>query len=108
MRDDRQRCRDMLEAIRKIEENSKGVSEGHADEMLQVWVINHLQIIGEAAFKVSEAFKKEHPQVAWSKIIGTRHILVHGYFQTDSRLLWLTVVEDLPVLKEQLAVILSK
>ncbi len=50
MRDDHQRCMDMLEAIRKIEEKSAGIDEGQADEMLQVWVIHHLQIIGEAAF----------------------------------------------------------
>ncbi len=108
MRDDRQRCQDMLDAIQKIEEKSAGISEGQADEMLQVWVIHHLQIIGEAAFKVSEEFKKVNDEIAWSKIIGTRHILVHGYFQTDVKLLWQTVKEDLPVLKSQLEGILSK
>ncbi len=75
--------------------------------MLQVWVIHHLQIIGEAAFKTSEEFKKQNCQIAWSKIIGTRHILVHGFFQTDTKLLWRTVKEDLPVLKEQLLSIIS-
>lgn len=108
MRDDRQRCQDMLEAIWKIEEKSSGVGEGQADEMLQVWVIHHLQIIGEAAFKISDEFKTQNKQIAWSKIIGTRHILVHGYFQTDSKLLWQTVKEDLPLLKEQLVSILKK
>lgn len=108
MRDDRQRCLDMLEAIDKILQKTRGIAEGQADEMLQVWVIHHLQIIGEAAFKVSEEFKKTHHQIAWSKIIGTRHILVHGYFQTDTRLLWQTVEEDLPVLKEQLIDILNQ
>lgn len=108
MRDDRQRCQDMLEAIRKIEEKSAGIGEGQADEMLQVWVIHHLQIIGEAAFKVTAEFKEQYDQIAWSKIIGTRHILVHGYFQTDAKLLWRTVQEDLPVLKSQLEEILSK
>jgi uncharacterized protein with HEPN domain len=108
MRDDRQRCQDMFEAIDKILQKTRGVTEGQADEMLQVWVIHHLQIIGEAASKVTEEFKKAHNQIAWSKIIGTRHILVHGYFQTDTTLLWQTVEEDLPVLKEQLVDILKE
>jgi uncharacterized protein with HEPN domain len=107
MRDDRQRCVDMLEAIQKIEQKCIGMREGQADEMLHVWIIYHLQIIGEAAYKISDEFKKQQPGIAWSKIIGTRHILVHGYFQTDVNLLWQTIQEDLPLLKEQLVNILD-
>jgi len=98
----------MLEAIEKIRQKSDGILENQADEMLQVWVIHHLQIIGEAAYKVSEEFKKENDEIAWAKIIGTRHLLVHGYFLIDTKLLWQTIKEDLPALKKQLQRILAK
>lgn len=54
MRDDHQRCEDMLKAILKIEQKCEGIQEGDADEMLNVWILHHLQIIGEAASKVSD------------------------------------------------------
>jgi len=92
----------MQAAVNKILDKTKAVAEGEADEMLLVWVIYHLQIIGEAAYKISDEFKKAHPDVAWSKMIGMRHILIHGYFQTDTGLIWNTVEQSLPPLKVQL------
>ncbi|MBA3071973.1 MAG: DUF86 domain-containing protein [Anaerolineae bacterium] len=107
MRDDLQRCKDMLLAIDKIEQQCHGLHEGDADELLNVWILHHIQIIGEAAYKTSEHFKTKHPDIAWSKIIGTRHVLVHDYFQTNSHILWQTVENDLPLLKQQLIQIIS-
>jgi uncharacterized protein with HEPN domain len=50
------------------------------DEMLQVWVIHHLQVIGEAARGLSPLLRDGHPEVPWPKIIALRNILVHEYF----------------------------
>ena len=109
MRYDRQRIMDMLEAIGNIE---RFVSEDHAkspdQELLNVWVIHHIQIIGEAASKLSNAFRAANPEVAWGGMIGMRQVLVHGYFATDSKLVWKVVQNDLPVLKSQLESILKK
>ena len=67
MRDDRQRLLDILEAIENIEryvhaESDLRLSEG--DELLNVWIVHHLQIIGEAASKLSESFREKYSEVA--------------------------------------------
>ena len=80
MRDDRERLLDMLEAIRKIEHivySEKYTERLHDDELIEVWLIHHLQIIGEAAFRLSKEFKDKHANVAWGGMIGMRHVLVH-------------------------------
>lgn len=108
MRDDLQRCQDMLQAITNIEQKCVGIREKEADDLLNVWILHHLQIIGEAAYKTTQLFREQNPQIEWSKIIGTRHVLVHDYFQTNIHLLWQTVEEDLPDLKNQLLLLLNQ
>jgi uncharacterized protein with HEPN domain len=110
MRDDRQRVMDILEAVENIERyvNAESNSQLLADdELISVWVIHHLQIIGEAASKLSESFRESHPEVAWGGMIGMRHVLVHGYFETNTKLVWKVIERDLPILKEQLTKILA-
>ncbi|MBA4383478.1 MAG: hypothetical protein C0410_01960 [Anaerolinea sp.] len=70
-------------------------------------MLHNLQIIGEAAYKTSNSFKEKYPLIPWSKMIGTRHVLVHDYFQTNIHLIWQTVEEDLPSRKQQLDLILK-
>jgi uncharacterized protein with HEPN domain len=111
MREDRQRLLDILEAIENIEryvhaESDLRLSEG--DELLNVWIVHHLQIIGEAASKLSEAFREKHSEVAWGGMIGMRHVLVHGYFETNTDIVWKAVQRDLPILKVQLTAILAE
>jgi uncharacterized protein with HEPN domain len=111
VRDDRQRLFDMLEAIENIERyvNPEGEPRINTeDELIQVWVIHHLQIIGEAASKITKGFREEHPEIAWGGMIGMRHVLVHGYFETNTDIVWNAVERDLPVLKPQLEVILEE
>lgn len=70
MRSDRERLLDMLEAIGKIEQHvnrESGYSRFEEDEMLQVRIIHHLQIIGEAASRLSEEFRAEHDEIAWGR-----------------------------------------
>lgn len=45
----------------------------------------NLQVVGEAAYKVSDAFKSAHPEVDWFKIAGLRHRIVHDYRRIDVR-----------------------
>lgn len=108
MRDDRERLRDMLEAVDRIQgETGRGRAVFEGSELVRVWVIHHLQILGEAAMRVSEPLRLTHPEVPWAKIIGMRHILVHGYFQTDLDIVWQAVEQDLPALKAQLTAMLA-
>jgi hypothetical protein len=60
------------------------------------WRWSRIEIIGEAASRISEEFKTSQPQVPWSKAIGMRHRLVHAYFEIDFDILWTTVTDALP------------
>jgi uncharacterized protein with HEPN domain len=72
------------------------------DEMAQVWVIHHLQIIGEAVRGISSEFRAENPDIPWSDIIGMRNVLIHHYFGIDRDAVWNVVKRDLPDLKNQI------
>lgn len=74
-----------------------------SDELIQNWVVHHLQIIGEAARRLSEDWKAAHPDIPWRAIVGMRHILVHSYFEIDLDVVWSTVENDLPQLKRAVA-----
>jgi len=92
MRDDRERLQDILEAIERIERHAaKGREEFEKDELIQTWVVHHIQIIWEAARKLSEELRSEHDQIPRAAIIAMRNILVHDYFSVDSDEVWSTV-----------------
>ena len=61
-------------------------------------VLYALQIVGEAASKLSREFTEQFPTIPWADIVGMRNFIVHGYFRVDFEVVWRTVVEDLPVL----------
>jgi uncharacterized protein with HEPN domain len=108
MRDERERLVDILEAIEKIEKYaSQGKDEFERNELVQMWIVHHLQIIGEAASRLSGDFKEAHPDVAWKQIIGMRNILVHGYFEIDLEIVWAVVEDHLPELKRRMSDILG-
>lgn len=108
MRNDKDRLLDIKEAIEKIEQYaSSGEDKFKNDELLQIWVVHHLQIIGEATRKLSDEFLQTHPDVPWSQIIAMRNILVHDYFSVDADEVWSVVVTDMPVLKQNVDEILS-
>jgi len=109
MRDDRVRLDDILEAIKRVERYAKrGRKAFQTDELIQNWVIHHIQIIGEAAGKLSEAFRKAHTEVPWPQIIKMRHVLVHDYFGIDLEEVWAAVEHDLPDLKRKVNAILRE
>lgn len=110
MRDDRERLSDMLEAIYKIEQyinTETGKAVLPDNELVEVWIVHHLQIIGEAASRISNELREKYPEVAWGGMIGMRHVLVHGYFETDTEIVWKVVQNDLPMLKAQIQKILT-
>ena len=104
MRRDRQRLEDILEAIERIEKYASG---GRAtfdrDELVQTWVLHHLQIIGEAVRGLSDEIRSAHPDIPWAQIAAMRNILVHDYFGIDLEEVWAAVVRDLPQLKAKIA-----
>jgi uncharacterized protein with HEPN domain len=109
MRSDRERLLDILEAIEKIEKRVGPDQKAfERDELLQVWAVHYLQIIGEAGTRLSEQLRTKHLEIPWGNIIGMRHILVHGYFDLDLEIVWKAVIVDLPALKPQIEAIVGE
>ena len=108
MRDDLERLRDIQEAIGRIEQHAaKGRLAFEGDELIQTWIVHHLQIIGEATRRLSSELQAKHPEIPWSRIIGMRNILVHDYFAIDAEAVWQVVEHDLPNLKLNIDAILK-
>lgn len=100
MRDPAERLRDILEAITAIERHSNCEKRAFEhDELLQTWFVRHLQIIGEAARATPEEIRALAPEIPWLQIAGMRNILVHGYFEVDTDLVWDAATRDVPALK---------
>lgn len=103
MRDVQTRLADMLEAIERIERYAaRGRAVLECDELVQTWIVYHLQIVGEAARALDDTFKAQHPEVPWRRIRAFRNILVHEYFGVDVERVWNVIDTGLPVLKAQL------
>jgi len=109
MRDDRLRLLDILEAIENIEKYS---SRGHEafvrDELIRIWIVYHIQTIGEASANLSVSLRDRYPGTRWTRIISMRNILVHQYFGIDWQEVWDTAVRDLPQLKIRIQSILRE
>jgi uncharacterized protein with HEPN domain len=78
-----------------------------ADETLRRAFVRSLEIIGEAAKRVSEDFRTQHPTVEWRAMAGMRDRLIHDYFGVDFELVWDVVHRRIPELRTQIATILE-
>ncbi len=108
MRSDRAYLLDILDAIHDIERYLPASRAGFDnDERTQVWMVNRLQIIGEASRQLSDDFRARHDAVPWRAIIGMRHHLVHGYFSVDPDVVWTAIAERIPELKQQMQLALA-
>lgn len=108
MKSDRERLLDIDEAIERIQRYREAGRERFGDdELLQTWVVHHLQIIGEAVSRLSGSLKEKHPEVPWREIVAMRNILVHDYFGVDAGRVWNVVEQDLPDLKVKIESILE-
>lgn len=91
---------DMLEAAKEAVEilGAMEVKTFKQDKIRCRAVERTLEIIGEAARRVSPGYQNLHPEIAWRDIIGQRNILAHEYGQIDHELLYKTIREDIPKL----------
>ncbi len=109
MRDDRERLLDILEAIERIEKYAaQGRSVFDEDELIQTWILHHLQIIGEAVRALSPETTSNSDEIAWAKIVGMRNILVHNYFNIDTDIVWAVIENDLEILKAKIQACLDE
>ena len=87
---------------------SRGRLAFEQDELIHVWVIHRLVVIGEAAGRLGRAFHAAHPGIPWPQIVAMRNLLVHEYFGVDLDEIWTTVDRDLPILKRAMEELLEE
>jgi uncharacterized protein with HEPN domain len=100
---------DILEAIEIIQIYTLGKTETEFvnDVMLQDAVIRRFEIIGEAATKVSDVFKKANSTIQWRLMAEMRNKLIHEYFGVSAVTIYSTVQADLPILRQQIETLLN-
>ncbi|MBL8850573.1 MAG: DUF86 domain-containing protein [Planctomycetaceae bacterium] len=110
MKDDLNYVGHILDCARRIQRHTLGITREAFDsnEILQLAITHLIQTAGEAARKLTPAFRQLHPQVPWNQIVGMRHRLVHDYLNIDIDVVWQVSTVDVPKLISQLAPILSE
>jgi uncharacterized protein with HEPN domain len=101
MNRDRIFVRHMIDAISEIENILSGLTySAFVNDAIRMHAcVRLLEILGEAANKLSPEFQNKHTSIPFSDIIGMRHKLIHHYFEVDLEVLWKTYETDLPDLK---------
>jgi uncharacterized protein with HEPN domain len=107
-KDDRVRLQHMLDAANEALTFIQGKNRADLDidRMLVLSLIRELEIIGEAASKISAEIRSQNTSIPWQDISGMRNRLIHAYFDVDLDTVWSTVSRDLPTLKAELEKIL--
>jgi len=98
MRRDEAYLLDILLAARRALKYIDGLrwEEFDTNELVQDAVMRPLEIMGEAAGRISEDFREAHSDIAWHKIIGIRNRLIHEYFRINRKTVWDTIKNDMP------------
>ena len=109
MRDTSERLLDIQASITAIAKYSEQGKEAFDEsELIQTWIVRHLEIIGEAARAIPQEFKVAHPEILWKEINAMRNLLVHLYFKIDTKAVWMVVERDLPDLQKHIQPLLMK
>ena len=112
----RERARDKgrLQDIIEYSDNVMQLIDGYdletftSDIRTYYAVIKNVEIVGEAAYMLTKAFQKAHPETPWKIVQGMRHVLVHDYANIMAETLYDTAVNSIPVLRGQVAAYLSE
>ena len=91
---------DIIEAASKILQYTKDFSYDDfiADPKTVDAVARNFEVIGEAASRLPEEFKSEHPEINWTRITGLRNRIIHEYFGIDYSLVWKIKIDYIPKL----------
>ena len=100
LRDDFIRVRHMLDAAKEAISfaDNKTRDDLENNRMLALSIVKSIEIVGEAASKVTKGSREEHPEIPWTDIVAMRNRLIHAYFDIDLDRVWDTVTDDLPSL----------
>jgi len=108
VRPDRLLLQDILEAIGEVIDTTPATrAEFDANKLVRSHLLRNIQIVGEAAWRLSKTLKDQHPQVPWRLIAGMRHAIVHDYFEIDWDEVYSTATRDVPALRPLVEAILA-
>lgn len=98
--DDRVRLRHMIEAAESALQFAAGRqrSELDSNRMLLFALVRAIEIVGEAASRMSDETRAAETAIPWKSIVGMRNRLVHAYFEIDADLVWVAVTVEIPAL----------
>jgi uncharacterized protein with HEPN domain len=94
------------EAVGFVEGFTRNDLDGN--RMLQLSLVRCLEVVGEAAARLSKPLREANPHIPWAAMIGMRNRIVHAYFDIDIDLVWKTATEDLPEIVSKIVTILEK
>lgn len=102
--DDAARIRHMIEAAQSAHAfiSGKTRQDLDSDKMLLFAVVRAIEIIGEAASRITEETKTTAPNIPWRAISGMRNRLIHAYFDVDADFVWIAATQEAPALIRQL------
>lgn len=101
MKDDKVYLLHIRDALQRVTEYTLGGREAFlADYRTQDAVIRNLEVVGEAAKKVSPATRQRAPQIRWREVAGMRDKLIHEYFGVNLEIVWRVVEQDAPLLQQ--------
>jgi uncharacterized protein with HEPN domain len=113
-----ERVEDYLEHIAEAIERATGYLHPVPDlaafkknPQAQDAVVRNIEIIGEAVNKINGTapdFIKQHPELPWAQMRGMRNVAIHEYFFVDLEIVWTTVKDDLPKLKQHVDALLKR
>ena len=108
MRDTTERLRDIQDAASRIlKYTSQGRGLFDQDELVQTWIIHHLEIIGEAIDSMPQMFRSLHTEIQWKKYTDMRDALSFRYYDINQDHAWAMVENDIPPLKASVDAILT-
>ena len=98
------------DSIEKIQSYTEGLSEEEFQKstLIQDGVIRQFEIIGEASNRLSDTIRIQYPEVPWKDMAGMRDVLIHDYINVEIDIVWKTVKDHLPLLKEQISKVISE
>lgn len=100
---------EMQKAMAFIQRNTEAIEaeEFYEDEVLHTAIAHQLQVVGQAARKLSDEFMAQHAEIPWRQIIGLRNRIVHEYAKLDIRTIWDISQTDVPILQQQIAQLMA-
>lgn len=101
--EDDARLKHILDAAKEIEQflANKTEAQFRDDRLLLLGVQKLIEIVGEAANRLSDPLKQQYPQIKWRSAVSTRNRLSHGYFDIDAGVIWSTATQDVSEFAEQ-------